>query len=67
VTVVVHYDYALFADEKMPVASDAVVEPGLAFEQRADGERPDGKLVPKASVALLRSEEVVAPQFHEKP
>ena len=65
-TVVVHYDYALFADEKMPVESDAVVESCLAPEQRADGERSDGELVPKVSVVLL-TREAIAPKFHEKP
>jgi len=51
-TVVVQHDHAFFADEKVPVASDAVVESRLAPERRAIGERPDGKLVSKASVVL---------------
>jgi len=67
VTVVVHYDYALFADEKMPVASDAVVEPRLALEQHAVGERPNSELMSEAFVALLTSGEVVTPKFHEIP
>jgi hypothetical protein len=65
--VVIQHDYAFFAYEKMPVASDAVVEPRLAPEQHAVGERPDSKLVPKAPVAPLESGEVVAPEFHEIP
>jgi hypothetical protein len=33
--VVVQYDDFLFADQKVPIASDAVVEPSLAAKQRA--------------------------------
>jgi hypothetical protein len=66
-TVVVQHDHFFFADQKVPVASDAVVEPGLAPKQRAIGERPNGELVPKAFVVLHVCGEVVAPEFHEKP
>jgi hypothetical protein len=52
-TVVIQDNHFLFADQKVPIASDAVVESGLAPEQRAIGERPDRKLVAKASYVLL--------------
>jgi hypothetical protein len=64
--VVIQHDHFFFADEKMPVTSDAVVEPDLAAKQRAIAERPDRKFVSKASVMLLRSGEVVCPKLHEK-
>ena len=65
--VVIQHDYAFFANEKMPVASDAVVEARLALEQHAVGERPDSELMSEAFVALLTSREVVTPRFHEIP
>ena len=65
-TVVIQHDHFLFADQKVPVASDAVVEPTLATKERAISERADSKLVPQASHLLPRSGEVVAPKFHEK-
>jgi len=65
-TVVIQHDHFFFADQKVPVASDAVVEPGLAAKQRAITERADRKFVSKASVMLLRSGGVVSPKLHEK-
>ncbi len=66
-TIVIQHDNFFFAHQKVPVASDAVVEPGLAAKQGANGERSDRKVVPKLPVVLLGSEEAVAPEFHEKP
>jgi hypothetical protein len=65
-TVVIQDDQFFFADEKVPVASDAVVEPNLARKQRANGERPDREFVSQASVMLFRVGEVVSPKLHEK-
>jgi hypothetical protein len=60
-----HHDF-LFTDQKMPSASDAVVEPSLSAKQGAIAHRPDYKLVPKARFVLLRAEKVAFPKLHEK-
>jgi hypothetical protein len=66
-TIVIQHDNFFFAHQKVPVAPDAVVEPGLAAKQGANGERSDRKVMPKLPVVLLGSEEAVATEFHEKP
>jgi hypothetical protein len=65
--VVIQDNHFFFANQEVPVASDAVVESSLATKQRAIGLRADSELVPKALVVRLRSGEMVAPKFHEKP
>jgi hypothetical protein len=65
-TGVVQHDSSFVTDQKAPVASDAVVEPGLAPKQRAIGQRAYGKLVPKGRRAPLRAGESVSPKSHEK-
>jgi hypothetical protein len=64
--VVIQDNHFFFADQEVPVASDAVIEPGLAPEQSAVTQRPDGKLVPKASFTALGAEEYGPPNLHEK-
>jgi len=65
-TVVIQDDHFFFADEKVPVASDTVVEPNLAMKQRAISERPDRKFVSKASFMQFRVGEVISPKLHEE-
>jgi hypothetical protein len=65
-TVVIQHHNFFFAHQKVPVAPDAVVKSGLAPEQSAIAERPDGKLVPKASFTALGAEEYGPPNLHEK-
>jgi hypothetical protein len=60
-----HHDF-LFRDQKVPSASDAVVEPSLLAKQRGIAHRPDYKLVPKAGFALLCAKNVAFPKLHEK-
>jgi hypothetical protein len=64
--VVIQDNHFFFADQEVPVASDAVIEPGLAPEQSAVTQRSDGKLVPKASFTALGAEEYGPPNLHEK-
>lgn len=65
-TVVVKHDNFPFTDQKVPVASHAVVETSLAPKQHAIAQRPDYKLVPKARRVLLWAENVAFPELHEK-
>jgi hypothetical protein len=64
--VVVQHDDFLFGDQKVPVASDAVVETSLASKEWAIAQRPDYKFVPKAGRMALWAENVALPKLHEK-
>jgi len=59
-----HHDRR-FANQKAPVASDAVVESRRLAKQRAIAHRPDNKLVPRRCMPL-RAESVAFPELHEK-
>jgi hypothetical protein len=65
-TVAVEHDDRFFGDQKMPVASNAVVEPSLAPKQRAIAKRPDNKLVPKAGRMPRWAGSAAFPKLHGK-
>jgi hypothetical protein len=60
-----HYDF-LFADQKVPSAPNAVVEPRLMPKQWGIAQRPDNKFVPKAWRMPRWAENVAFPKLHEK-
>jgi len=65
-SVLVQHNDRRSADQKTPVASDAVVEPRLLAKQRAIAHRPDNKLVPEARCTPLGAESVALPKLHGK-